>query len=231
MIDSVLPFYLSKIICCLALAYTSPTSIQRPAAVALVAICCFISVRSTVVTTIPGYIGAEYLVGFILHSNYWLCLAKLSPPVGGKSRSRLQWAFNQIFNPRWSVGASNLPPFDERDPDRSPSKTSFLVHKLWDLAWTTALIYLFEAYTPKLYIEDFTEVSDGYLRRLSSVTLRELMIRTYLAVVGLSIPYLTLRAAHNTAGLLAVICGDSPAGWRPLYGGIKEAYTMRRFYG
>ncbi|KAL9120416.1 MAG: hypothetical protein Q9187_003026 [Circinaria calcarea] len=105
------------------------------------------------------------------------------------------------------------------------------MYKLWDLAWTTALIYLFETYTPELYIEDFTEVSNGYLHRLSSVTLREITIRTYLAVASMSIPYLTLRAAHNTAGFLAVVCGDSPAGWRPLYGGIKEAYTMRRFYG
>ena len=231
MIDSVLPFYLSKIICFLALAYTSPTSIQRPAAVALVAICCLISVRSTVVSSIPGYIGAEYLVGFILHTNYWLCLAKLSPPSDRKSGTRIQWAFNQLFNPRWSISSSNLPPFDKRDPVRSPTKPTFLTQKLWDLAWTITLIYLFETYTPELYIEDFTEVSDGYLHRIFSVTPREITIRTYLAVASLSIPYLTLRAAHNIAGFLAVAFGDSPAGWRPLYGGIKEAYTMRRFYG
>ena len=231
MIDSVLPFYLSKIICFLALAYTSPASIQRPAAVALVALCCLISVRSTVVSSIPGYIGGEYLVGFILHTNYWLCLAKLSPPADRKSGTQIRWAFHQLFNPRWSVSTSHLPPFDEGDPDSSPSKVSFLARKVWDLAWTTTLIYLFEAYSPKLYIEDFTDVSDGYLHRLSSVTLREITIRTYLTIASLSIPYLTLRAAHNIAGSLAVAFGDSPGGWRPLFGGIKEAYTMRRFYG
>ena len=77
---------------------------------------------------------------------------------------------------------------------------------------------------------DFLETPDGFLRRMSAVTAREIVIRIYIYLNAVSVPYCTLRLAHSLAAIVAVLCGDSPARWPPLFGRLRDAYTIRRFW-
>ena len=42
--------------------------------------------------------------------------------------------------------------------------------------------------------------------------------------------YSTLACYHAAFSLIAVALGDSPERWPPLFGDIREAYTVRRFW-
>lgn len=228
MIDTILPFYLAHVILAAALAYTRPSSFQRPVAVGLIVVCCLVSVYSTVAKKVPDLIGMEYVTGFIFHASHFLCLAKLSPPSNPTSSGREKWAINQLFEARW--GIKDIPPFSRDSPTAAPSKKLFLLHRAWDLLWTVTLWYIMDQYRLNIYMDDFTSVPDGFLRRLSLVEPREWVIRVYVTVTGIGGPYLTLRACHDLAALLTVICGGSPDNWPPLFGSIADAYTLRRYY-
>ncbi|MCJ1393662.1 hypothetical protein MMC18_006538 [Xylographa bjoerkii] len=123
-----------------------------------------------------------------------------------------------------------LPPFSRNDKSYVPSKGRFLMTRSWDLIWTVAIIFLINRYPLYLYQQDFTLVSDGFLHRLPSVTPTEWAIRIYLTLIGKGEPYLALRAGHSLVSIVAVIGGDLPERYPPLFGSIKEAYRVRRFY-
>ena len=78
--------------------------------------------------------------------------------------------------------------------------------------------------------EDFYEVPDGFLHRVQDLGAREMTVRIYTSVTAIAIPALTLRLIHGLASILAVLCGDVPARWPPLFGSIRDAYTVRRFW-
>jgi len=81
-----------------------------------------------------------------------------------------------------------------------------------------------------IYDSDFTSVPDGFLHRLGDVSPTEWVIRIYMTIVGKGAPYLALRAGHSLVSVLAITAGDSPERYPPLFGSIKEAYRVRRFY-
>lgn len=114
--------------------------------------------------------------------------------------------------------------------DTVPSKGAFLARRTLDLVWTIFIVWFLKANKLLIYPDDITSVPDGFLHRLADVTSREAFIRFYFTLLGLVVPYCTLRAGHSFAGCLAVLCGDLPERWPPLFGDIEDAYTLRRFY-
>jgi hypothetical protein len=76
----------------------------------------------------------------------------------------------------------------------------------------------------------FTAVPDGFLHRLHDVSIREMLIRTYVSTTALVVPGLTLQACHSLLSIFAVLGGSTPARWPPLFGSVRHAYTIQRFY-
>lgn len=228
MIDSILPFALAHLALGYGMAYTPPTSPQRPALLMLIVVCCLVSVRSTTAHRVPAQVGNEYVIGFILHASNLLCFARLSPPPHSSPSTRRLFAINQVFDGRWAT--LNTPPFSYKTKSYVPTRFTLFFHRLWDFTWTAALIYILQKY--RLYVdeEDFLTVPNGFLHRLSDVTLREAIVRFYMLILGTVVPYCGLRAAHSILSCLAIACGDTPNRWPPLFGSFADAYTVRRWY-
>ncbi|MCJ1388664.1 hypothetical protein MMC18_001513 [Xylographa bjoerkii] len=228
MIDSILPFALANLALGYGMAYTPPSSSQRPLLVFLIITCCLVSVRSTISNLVPGQVGNEYVIGFMLHASHFLCLAQLHPPPHSTPSIRRSWAINQVFNGRW--GIVYIPPFNKKDYAYIPSRLELFLYRLWDLLWTAGLIYILQTYRLNVDDDDFFEVPNGFIHRLSDVTLREFVVRFYMFILGYTIPYCSLRAAHSLLSCLAIACGDTPHRWPPLFGSLGQAYTVRRWY-
>ena len=247
MIDSILPFIAAHFLLGYGLAcLPSASTSLRGSILCLIIVCCFVSVRSSVSQWVPGLIGNDYVIGFILHAsnflvwsrspsqfqsviNYLLQLiARLSPPEQALAWHRVKWTANQLFDARWN--ARYIPLFDSKDPNRIPSRYDFIVRRSVESICLCAIIWILHHYRLNILPQDFFDVPDGFLRRLSSVDGREITIRIYVYFTALFVPYCTLRLAHSLSSVLAVLCGDTPARWRPLFGNIGEAYTVRRFY-
>ena len=230
MIDSILPFLFAHVILVLGLRYTRPSSPARYFLQAIIFVCCFISVRSTFSLSIPAQAGGQYIWGMMMSSSHWMLLAHASSATHAPPGKQLHWAIEMLFSARWGVSPKMIPPFSRKDRSYVPTKTRFLLSRSWDFVWTAALLYFVNNYQLYIYDSDFTSVPDGFLHRLSDVSPTEWVIRIYMTIIGKGAPYLALRAGHSLVSVLAIAAGDSPERYPPLFGSIKEAYRVRRFY-
>lgn len=89
-----------------------------------------------------------------------------------------------------------------------------------------------------LSLADFDTVRQIFLRRLilghnNPITLREVYMRAVFAVLWAAPTYVMIDAAHAALSLLFVVVlrADRPEEWPPVYGDIREAYTLRGFWG
>lgn len=228
MIDSVLPFFLANAVLFYGLAYVPPTSKNRILLFLLIIPCCLIAVRSRTSSYVPGGVGREYIIGFILHSNHWLNLAKLEPPSNKAPSVKRQWALNQVIGARWGVAWA--PAFRQKDPGYVPSRMELILIRLWDLLWTVAIIWFLRKYPLNTERIDFLGVPNGFLTRLSDLDEREVIIRVHASLTGYLMQYCSIRACHSLASCIAMVCGQDPKEWPPLFGSIADAYTVRGYF-
>ena len=223
MAGSVFSLVASHLLAGFAMVHLDASSHHRYYILLLIVFCCFDAVRSPLIQNIPGQIGLEYTLGFAFHATNFLCLARLAAPKKYSAQDRYSWVLNQLFDPRWTV--RRMPRFE-----RLPSKHLFIVRRLFDVTWLGTILYAHSQWRLRIDSRDFLDIPDGFLPRLHTLPPREVIIRLYVYVVSTYIPYCTLRLGHCATSVLAVICGDDPARWPPLFGSIKDAYTIRNFY-
>lgn len=106
---------------------------------------------------------------------------------------------------------------------------AFLLHRGIETGCLFGIIWLIEHYQLNITPQDF-EVPSGFLHCITTVSAREMIIRVYIYLTAVAVPYCTLTLAHNLAAILTIFCGDVPAKWPPLFGSIGDAYTVRRFW-
>ena len=228
--DSLCYFMLAKILFCVTLVYASPTSTIRPICSLIIAGLCLVSVRSTIVNLVPGHGGTDYVIAFAIQSNYWLCIVKLQPPNDLKNGNALRWAASQAFSHRWNIAPQNLPPFDSKNPSKIPGRREFVLREIFNIAWIAVAICMLEWSQSSIDLIDIISTENGFLYRLSSIPSQEMLMRSNLAFCSLALPFLSLWLSHSIAACIAVSLGGSPASWRPIYGSIADAYTVKRFW-
>ena len=140
--------------------------------------------------------------------------------------ARFKWTLNQLFDARW--GARYIPPFDNNRPSFTPTKNAFLLQRVIESIFLYSLIWLTKHYPLNTVSEDFHHA--GFLHRIQDVDAREITVRVYISFTAVAIPGCALRLIHGLASILAILCGDVPARWPPLFGSLKDAYTVRRFW-
>lgn len=225
-----IPFIVSHIFMSIT-PFLSPSSFYRPLIVALALISCAISLNSIDPQAWWSEQFALYVCGFGLYTNYLINLRKLVPPPNQSRVQTLTWAFQHFFDSRSGIAIKDLPPFHIGDGQYVPPKATFLMQRTWTLAWTVAGFLFCSRHSLVLHLEDFQSPKDQIIRRLTDVSSREWMILLYTAFTGWFMPYCFLTAVHSFSSVVAVACGDVPGNWRPLFGDIREAYTVQRFFG
>lgn len=184
-----------------------------------------------------------FAVAIIMYANYFLCITLTAPPPHFSALTVLQksfWAIDTITNIR-GIGTSSqprsLPAFSQHNPSHIPPPREFLVSRaksvIFFILFLTALSILEqEVYYPSLRDGDYNAEKEQLFRRLRNVSTRELLIRLYLPIQMFADQYATLSLYHALLSILTVgVAGDEPGRWPPLFGDIRAAYSLRRFFG
>lgn len=174
---------------------------------------------------------SEYVFGFLLNANYFLCLRPIAPPKEINMMKKLMLGFSTCFDSRRDIAAKNLPRFGKKNREYVPSRSKFLLNRSFVLAWTMSVFILIRRYPLSLWPDDFDSPKDRVFRRFLEVSSREWIILFYLSFGCWLESYCLLNSAHSLASIIAVTCGDEPKNWRPLFGDIGDAYTVGRFFG
>lgn len=226
-----LPLIAAHLVAISTWPFLSAQSPYRAVVLATVVVCCTVSFQSIDKNTWWGVDFAEYVFGFAIYISYFFCLRKLVIPNGYSLPERFKMAATVLFSSRIDVPAQSLPPFRSGDAQYVPSRREFLLKRSWTFAWTISAFSLLHAYPLILWPDDFESPKHHLLRRLPDVSAREWIITLHMSFCSWFQPYYLFTATHSLASVIAVVYGDSPANWRPLFGNLGEAYTVQRFHG
>lgn len=131
----------------------------------------------------------------------------------------------------WEV--KNVPPFNKNDPSYVPSKSIFLRNNILRVLISVTLLDLGRpsADTTKNAIL-FAESKVPFFARLGSVTTEDVAMRFVTTLASVIITYLLFQAVHASSAVVTVTLGLSkPERWRPLFGDVSDAWSLRRAWG
>jgi hypothetical protein len=234
--------FLSYAMIALSIAFVPPNPIIRLGAFGGV-VACAISGILYMDRSSASRITLEYCAlcqcGVILYSNYFLLFMKATPPLGSSIAKRLIWAVDLVLNPR-GIGTSwqikNLPAFSKKNRNYVPSRPRFIIQRVATGLIFYALIeafYLAQAkiYVPSLQDGDYSEHKERIIRRIGEASMHELLVRAWLPLPALFTVWCRHQYLHSLVSVIAVALGDEPRRWPPLYGDVREAHSLRKFWG
>ncbi|KAF2009043.1 hypothetical protein BU24DRAFT_474509 [Aaosphaeria arxii CBS 175.79] len=146
---------------------------------------------------------------------------------------RLSWGTAHIFDSRgsgnpWEV--KNVPRFSTNDPHYIPTKNEFLIRNILICLSSTILLDIVRPSADSSQNEKlFADHKIYFFSRLGSVTVEEISIRFLTTLASTVMTYLLFQAMYSAGAVVMVGLGMSrPDRWRPLFGDIREVYSLRR---
>jgi hypothetical protein len=140
------------------------------------------------------------------------------------------WSFRQVNTPH---EVKNVPKFSSSDPSYVPSRWKFVLQQ----AISAAVCYLGldllgQRPQPSNPSELFSPALVPVLSRLHSVTASEIKLRA-MTILGFAVTFfLIIQGFQSFAAALAVGAGLSPVeNWRPAFGSILDAYSLKNVWG
>ncbi|RAL02540.1 wax synthase family protein [Aspergillus ibericus CBS 121593] len=174
---------------------------------------------------------------------------KSAPPQPPRNPGLIQryiWSLSLTFNYRrintpWQIPA--LTPFHSHSPARIPSRTHFLATSCIKLLFSIAIIHLFTIETEDLYLAHAIshlpthpgEILFPFLyphRTGTGSWERDLVLRALFTLSFGIVARATIVAGYTLASMVFVGTGlQEVSMWPPVAGGIKEGWSVRRFWG
>ena len=152
--------------------------------------------------------------------------------------SRLRFGLNMTLSSRftntpWEV--KNVPPFSASDRNYVPSRSAFLRHN----AVVSLICYLVVDFfslagqSPESNAVTFASQRVPFFTRLGEIEGEQLAIRIIASLTLWLNIYCITRMGYSILAVVAVGTGFSRevSAWRPPFGRLAEAYTVRRFWG
>ena len=156
---------------------------------------------------------------------------------GVTTRERLVFGHHAMFSYR-NVGApdevKNVPPFSTKDLAYEPSRGQFLLKKavILVVCYATIDLITFCGGRPEENHLQFSADKVPLLRRFGDVSLEELVLRLATTVSLFVVLYCFIQCYTSIVAIVGVATGmDEVKHWRPTFGSLSEAYTIRRFWG
>lgn len=150
-------------------------------------------------------------------------------------RSQFKSGLEATFTCRWSGTpreVRNVPLFSSRDPSYVPTRAVFLRRHLSLLVLCYLTLDLLGlAADPEANAGFFAPSKIPFFVRLSQVSSQEIAMRIF-GTLGSGLGVLcSQQGVYSLLAILFVGTGLSePVYWRPLFGSVSDAYTVRRFW-
>ena len=148
---------------------------------------------------------------------------------------RLKFGIWVAFSQRY-IGspwqARNVPAYDSSRPSYVPTRQRYCLTKLRSILISYLLLDIMsQASRPDQNPILFADDKIPLLSRWNEVTLEEIIVR-FSASIGFWIGvFLFVHLYYSTLSLISVLSGiDKPENRGPLFGSVKDAYTLRRFW-
>ena len=129
----------------------------------------------------------------------------------------------------WEV--KGIPHFSNSDPEWVPSLTSFI---LWRLAiiFGCFVVHNYVVRVRMALDQDFLQPSRiPFLTRMGEVTRDELWTRMVVTISFWTTSYCILQVLFNVPAIIAVcLKPQSLRQWRPAFGSVLDAFTVRKFW-
>ncbi|RYP08987.1 hypothetical protein DL764_001555 [Monosporascus ibericus] len=178
---------------------------------------------------------AQSVVLNIVHVTSLLFIEKWPAPVGDPK------------NPSWSAAVRTtyqfwgnpqlLPQAKQSTIGRSDKTESLAVFLTLRISKLPIYYYVHWHVMPRFFAETLVNLvsedvaQTALLTRLSEVTAREALVRSYMAVSWIWESVVFLDGANAALAVLSVLIGlDKPGDWPPLFGGPGCAYGLRSFW-
>ena len=132
---------------------------------------------------------------------------------------------------RWKV--KNVPPFRGGSPGYVPPKRAFLASLLWRLAVYVAVLDLVSlAPPPDSSSVDFAPTRVPLFARWAEVDGPELLTRTAAVLGHWGTMYCMIQMWYSAFAVLALLAGVTDVDvWRPLFGELRDCWSVRNFWG
>ena len=226
------PTLTTHVLIAISLAFIPPRNTQlRSAFSAVIAAICMETIRRCGRETYEETSYADYMFGTAFHTNCYLVLLNLSPPSTlTTAYEKLHWGVNALFSPRMGTEPHR------RDPPET-TRRAFLLRRLIVLACIGSLwLYIRDGnrFFPEDLGPDDWQSAKTYMTPQvikGTFTLRDFWFRAVMCFYSYSGSALCICGGHTICALIAVGIFNSPLqDWPPLFGDIREAYTLRRWY-
>jgi hypothetical protein len=232
----------------------------RPILLVGVIICAVLSLRLISDTPLGSWghqVFATFTIIYISHISCVLCVEKYILPQNLGVHFDWVGGYKMLFNARW-IGTNRQVPSikapSNRDATinteiekvlgsrtllRSP-RAIFLFNRVISVAATLIAeriynhcsLVLPSYYDAQLELTDFLPTKESFFRRLGEVTLRETVIRGWLVTFFLFYSVCMFNMVHDILAIIFVGTKvDGPEDWPPLFGDIREATSIRNFWG
>ncbi len=130
--------------------------------------------------------------------------------------------------------AKNVPPFDKHNPDRIPSRASFLGKKALTLALCLLTVDLLGLAPQDAQGNSvrFSWEKVGFFSRFGSLSTEDLVTRVLVTAVAWASIHCILQMFYCALAIVAVATGlTGVEEWPPMFGSVRECYSIRQFWG
>ena len=128
----------------------------------------------------------------------------------------------------------NVPPFSEQDSASTPPRKIFLRRTLIHAILSFLFLDMISstAVDPEKNRKMFDTRYVPVFSRLSNVTMEELIIRSFITLGSLLGIYVLVIFMQSIVSFTTVLLHISDVvAWRPMFGNVSEAHTLRGFWG
>ncbi|KAI9723913.1 MAG: hypothetical protein M1828_004032 [Chrysothrix sp. TS-e1954] len=251
-----IPLQIALVTC--VIAFTEPRSIIRPAVLLVEILCTWIVVTRAEQHVPDRFIrlSATHSVTFMLHyliAAIWerwhvtevgrLSMSEQRNSIKPKGpqvtrvelSSRLRAGFQGALGWRrldTPKEVNNVPTFSQTDPQYTPTRAVFLAKA--SLLFTVCYLIMditASSPLPANAAETFADTRVPFFARLSSVSIEELLTRVFASLAFWINLWANLQLGYTLVAIPSVILGSDVRSWRPVFGSLSEAYTLRLFWG
>lgn len=155
---------------------------------------------------------------------------------GDDTWNRLRFGTWVAFSSRY-IGSPyqtrNVSPYSTSNPSYIPSRRIFLLQRGAIILFSYVLTDFFVRVSRSHRNDSvFAETHVPIYARLDEVTAEEVLIRVGTTTGFWLGAYAAIQAYHSATALIAVALDlMTPADWRPIFGSLSDAYTLRGFWG